>query len=62
MSKISKNIKMLDILSSGKVYSCKILAEMLEVSTRTIRQYTDKMEKEGLYIKKIMEKKEGYRI
>ena len=62
MSKISKNIKMLDILSSGKIYSCKKLAEMLEVSTRTVRQYKDELEKEGLYIENIMGKNGGYRL
>jgi len=62
MSKISKNIKMLDILSSGKVYSCKRLSEMLEVSPRTIRQYKDELEKEGIYIENIMGKNGGYRL
>lgn len=62
MSKISKNIKMLDILSSGKIYSCKKLAEMLEVSPRTVRQYKDELEKEGLYIENIMGKNGGYRL
>ena len=62
MSKISKNIKMLDILSSGRIYSCKKLAEMLEVSTRTVRQYKDELEKEGLYIENIMGKNGGYRL
>lgn len=62
MSKISKNIKMLDILSSGKVYSCKRLAEMLEVSPRTIRQYKDELEKEGIYIENIMGKNGGYKL
>ena len=62
MSKISKNIKMLDILSSGKVYSCKRLAEMLEVSPRTIRQYKDELEKEGIYIENIMGRNGGYKL
>ena len=62
MSKISKNIKMLDILSSGKIYSCKKLADLLEVSPRTIRQYKDELEKEGLYIENIMGKNGGYRL
>ena len=62
MSKISKNIKMLDILSSGKVYSCKRLSEMLEVSPRTIRQYKDELEKEGIYIENVMGKNGGYRL
>ena len=50
MSKISKNIKMLDILSSGKIYNKKKLSEMLEVSPRTVRQYKDELEKEGIYV------------
>lgn len=62
MSKISKNIKMLDILSSGKIYSCKKLAEMLEVTSRTVRQYKDELEKEGIYIENIMGKNGGYRL
>ena len=62
MSKISKNIKMLDILSSGKVYSCKELSEMLEVSPRTVRQYRDELEKEGIYIDSIMGKNGGYKL
>lgn len=62
MSKISKNIKMLDILSSGKIYSCKKLSEMLEVSPRTVRQYKDELEKEGIYIENIMGKNGGYRL
>lgn len=62
MSKISKNIKMLDILSSGKVYSCKKLSEMLEVSPRTIRQYKDELEKEGIYIENIMGRNGGYKL
>lgn len=62
MSKISKNIKMLDILSTGKIYSCKKLAEMLEVSPRTIRQYKDELEKEGIYIENIMGKNGGYKL
>ena len=53
---------MLDILSSGKVYSCKRLAEILEVSPRTIRQYKEELEKEGIYIESIMGKEGGYRL
>jgi len=62
MSKISKNIKMLNILSSGKVYSCKTLSEMLEVSPRTVRQYKDELEKEGIYIDSVMGKNGGYKL
>ena len=35
---------------------------MLEVSTRTVRQYKDELEKEGLYIESIMGKNGGYRL
>lgn len=49
MSKISKNIKMLDILSSGKTYSCTELARMLEVSPRMVRSYKDEIRK-GRYL------------
>ena len=44
MSKISKNIKMFDILSSGRKYTCKQLAEMLEISPRMVRLYKDEIE------------------
>lgn len=50
MSKISKNIKMLDILSSGRKYTCRQLAEILEISPRMVRLYKDELEKEGIYI------------
>ncbi len=62
MSKISKNIKMLDILSSGKIYNCKKLAEMLEVTPRTVRQYKEELEKEGIYLENIMGQNGGYRL
>lgn len=62
MSKISKNIKMLDILSSGKKYSCNQLALMLEVSPRMIRTYKDELEKEGIYIETTFGKNGGYRL
>lgn len=50
MSKVSKNIKMLDILSSGRRYSCKELADKLEISPRMVRLYKDEPEKDGIYI------------
>lgn len=62
MSKISKNIKMLDILSSGKRYSCTELANMLEVSPRMIRSYKDELEKEGIYIEAYYGKDGGYQL
>ena len=62
MSKISKNIKMLDILSSGKKYTCKQLAEILEISPRVVRLYKDELEKEGIYIDTFLGKDGGYQL
>lgn len=62
MSKISKNTKMLDILSSGRKYSCKQLAEMLEISPRMVRLYKDELEKEGIYIQTLFGKDGGYQL
>lgn len=62
MSKVSKNIKMLDILSSGKKYTCTQLAEILEVSPRMVRAYKDELEKEGIYIDTILGKEGGYQL
>ena len=62
MSKISKNIKMLDILSSGRKYTCKQLAEMLEISPRMVRLYKDEIEKEGIYIDAFLGKNGGYQL
>lgn len=62
MSKVSKNIKMLDILSSGKKYTCKQLFELLEVSPRMVRSYKDELEKEGIYIDTMFGKEGGYQL
>ena len=62
MSKISKNIKMLDILSSGKKYTCKQLAEILEISPRMVRLYKYELEKEGIYIDTFLGKDGGYQL
>ncbi len=62
MSKISKNIKMLDILSSGRKYTCKELSERLEVSPRMVRSYKEELEKEGFYIDSFLGKDGGYQL
>lgn len=62
MSKVSKNIKMLDILSSGKKYTCKQLSEILEISPRMVRAYKDELEKEGIYIDAIYGREGGYQL
>lgn len=62
MSKISKNIKMLDILSSGRKYTCQELADRLEISPRMVRVYKEELEKEGIYIETTLGKDGGYRL
>lgn len=62
MSKISKNIKMLDILSSGKKYTCRQLSEILEISPRMVRTYKDELEKEGIYIDTTLGREGGYQL
>ena len=62
MSKVSKNIKMLDILSSGKKYTCNELAKLLEISPRMVRLYKDELEKEGIYIDTFYGKNGGYQL
>lgn len=62
MSKIAKNIKMLDILSSGKRYSCTKLANMLEISPRMVRSYKEELEKEGIYIESFLGVNGGYQL
>ena len=62
MSKVSKNIKMLDILSSGRKYSCRELADRLEISPRMVRLYKEELEKEGIYIDSFCGKDGGYQM
>ena len=62
MSKVSKNIKMLDILSSGRRYSCKELADKLEISPRMVSLYKDELEKDGIYIDSFYGKDGGYQL
>lgn len=60
MSKISNAITMMELLSSGRKYSIKELASILEVSERMIRVYKDELEKAGIYIDTIMGPYGGY--
>jgi len=60
MSKISNVITMLNLLSTGKKYSIKELADILEVSSRMVRTYRDELEKAGIYIDTIMGPYGGY--
>lgn len=62
MSKVAKNIKMLDVLSSGKKYTCKELSNIIEVSPREIRNYKEELEKNGIYIDSYYGKDGGYKL
>lgn len=53
---------MLDILSSGRRYSCKELADKLEISPRMVRLYKDELEKDGIYIDSFYGKDGGYQL
>lgn len=50
MSKISNELRMLLLLSSGKKYSISRLAEILEVSERMVRSYKEDLEIAGIPI------------
>ena len=60
MSKISNILKMIQLLSKGKKYTIKDLANELEVSERMIRQYKDELEMAGIYITTIKGPYGGY--
>ena len=60
MSKISNVLIMLEYLSSGRKYSIKELSEKIEVSPRMIRVYKEEIEKAGIYIDTIKEKRKCY--
>ena len=60
MSKISNILTMLQLLSNGRKYSTKELANKLETSERMIRIYKDDLEKAGIFIDTIMGPYGGY--
>lgn len=60
MSKISNVLTMIELLQSGRKYSIKELADILEVSERMIRLYKEDMEKAGIYVDTIMGPYGGY--
>ena len=60
MSKLSNTLTMLELLQSGRKYSIKELANILEVSERMIRVYKEDLEKAGIYIDTIMGPYGGY--
>lgn len=60
MSKVSGAISLLNILSTGKKYNIKELANILEVSERMVRTYKEELEKSGIYIDSIKGPYGGY--
>lgn len=60
MSKVSNVITLLELLQSGRKYSIKELANILEVSERMIRVYKEDLEKTGIYIDTILGPYGGY--
>lgn len=60
MSKVSNVITLLELLQSGRKYSIKELANILEVSERMIRVYKEDLEKAGIYIDTILGPYGGY--
>ena len=62
MGKTSNCLKMLQILSSGRVYKGQELADILETNVRNIAEYRTELEKAGYYIEGIPGKYGGYRL
>lgn len=60
MSKLSNTLMMIELLQSGRKYSVKELASILEVSDRMIRIYKEDLEKAGIYIDVMMGPYGGY--
>lgn len=50
MAKLANLLTMVELLNTGKKYSIKELAEQLEVSERTIREYKLFLEEAGIYV------------
>ena len=62
MGKTSNCLKMLQILSSGRVYKGQELADILETNVRNIAEYRTVLEMAGYYIEGIPGKYGGYRL
>lgn len=60
MSKIGNEIKMFQLLSNGKLYKIKELADILEVSERQIRTYKFDLEQAGYRIESYNGRNGGY--
>lgn len=62
MGKTANCLKMLQILSSGRVYKGQELAEILETNVRNIAEYRTELEQAGYFIEGIPGKYGGYRL
>ncbi len=62
MSKISNMLKVLEILSDGRIHSGRELANKLEVGKRMIRTYIQDLELAGHYIISTRGKYGGYKL
>ena len=60
MGKTSNIITMLNILSSGRKYSVRELAGILETNTRMVRIYKEDLEKAGIFVDAIRGPYGGY--
>lgn len=60
MAKLANLLTMVELLNTGKKYSIKELAERLEVSERTIREYKLFLEEAGIYVDTIRGPYGGY--
>ena len=60
MGKLSNTLSILTLLSSGKKYTAKELAELIEVTPRQIRIYIGELEKSGIYIEVVKGRYGGY--
>ena len=50
MGKLGNTLAMLKILETGRKYTVKELAELIEVTPRMIKIYKAELEKAGIYI------------
>lgn len=60
MGKISNTLSILTLLSSGRKYTTKELAKIIEVTPRQIRIYIEELEKAGIYVEVIKGRYGGY--
>ena len=62
MGKTANCLKMLQLLSSGRVYKGQELADILETNVRNIAEYRTELEQAGYFIEGIPGKYGGYHL